>query len=121
MESTINCKPILCVQLERSRGDANKIEGFTCRRDCESEHVFGQRGELGHKQIQQVQAGEAAGSRNLSSCLANRGGEARTPESVAPPRRAHTEQIWLNYTRVNGRSCHKGTDIADKQQLMAFI
>jgi hypothetical protein len=36
--------------------------------------------------------------------------------------RAQTEHIWLEYTRANRRSCHKGADIAnDKQQLMAVV
>jgi hypothetical protein len=52
------------------------------------------------------------GSKNLSSCLANRGGEAQTPESFVSPKRAQMEHVWvwLKYMRANGRLCHKGAD-----------
>ncbi len=48
-------------------------------------------------------------------------GGAQTLESVAPPRRAQMEHVWLKYMHTNRGSCHEGADIADKQQLMVVM
>jgi hypothetical protein len=75
---------------EEGNWGANKYDEFEPERQQKLELVFGQKG-----------------------------GEAQTPESVVPPRRAQTEHLWLKYTCANGRSCHKGADISNGQHLMA--
>ncbi len=102
------------------KGGANKIKGFTCQRqrDRKSKHVFDQRGESGRKWKWQVWAREAAGTWAHVWPI---GGGVRMPESVAPPRRAQMEHVWLKYMHANGWSCHKGANIAKKQQLIAFV